>query len=84
MVVGLTHARKRGVAIGDVEFDRQDGVAVRGGEVVERRGIARCGGKAVTCRERRLRERTTEAAGRAGDEPDAISDVAPLPGGVQT
>src|SRR5436190_2249170 len=76
MVVGVAHRPERGVVIGYVKFDRQDRVAVIGGEGVEGGDVARRDGDAVARPERRLRERTTEAARRASDEPGAIGHAA--------
>ncbi len=79
MLVGLAHGRERGVAIGDLELDGQDGVAVLGNEVVERGSVARRGSHTVARREPGPRERTPKAARRARDEPDAISHTPLLP-----
>jgi hypothetical protein len=70
--VGLRDGGKRRVVIGDVELDGDDGVAVLRDELLERRSVARGGGDAVARGQCGLRERATEAARRASDEPGAI------------
>ena len=50
--MGLTHRGERGVTVGDIKLDRQDGVPVLGGEVLKRRRVAGGGSDPVPRRER--------------------------------
>ena len=52
VVVGLLDRGEVGVAVGDVERDRQQRVAVLRDQVVERRGVARGGGHLVAALQR--------------------------------
>jgi hypothetical protein len=71
-VVGLPDSRERGLVVGDVKLDGQDGIAVFGGVVFQRGGVARRSGNPVARRECGLGKRTAKAARRACDEPIAI------------
>ena len=62
VVVRLLDGGEVGVAVGDVELDRQQRVAVLLGEVVERRGVAGGGGDLVAALQRRDRPLPAEAA----------------------
>jgi hypothetical protein len=67
VVVGLLDGGEVGVAVGDVEPDRQQRVAVLLGEIVKRRGVA-CGGRdLVAALQRRDRPLLAEPASCPGD-----------------
>ena len=68
---GGGHGRVDLVCVGDVEWQGERAVGGRGDEVVELVRAARGGGDAVAGLQCGLGELPAEAAGAAGDEPDA-------------
>ena len=75
VLVRLRDGGEVGVAVGDVELERQQPVAVLLDEVVEGGQVARGGGDRVAALEGGDRPLAAEAAGRAGDEPDLARSV---------
>ena len=75
MVVRLLDGREVGLAVGDVQTDRQDRVAVFGHQVVQGRGVAGGGGHLVAPFQGRDRPLPSEATRCARDEPHFFSHV---------